>query len=514
MTKELTNSIQLLASNKMSGSFSPKNNFETEADVFSATLDKAAKSYVDKTENKVESDKDYAKNTKNIQTKNNTTDKECTKADNKPDSDVKEQNVTDEQSVQELQEAVQVQQAAKTLIDECAAAADESVALNAVGQDTKKNALANEQLLANIDYDTAGNESVIDEKTLKAILEKVKAAEGESLSQNAQAAVKTERNPAGDTTSDMSRITANIDRTEETTVVKAVTPTDTEVEKSPVIKVTEEVAAGVKENTAANLENKDTTSKIKDKAVAQMTSLEDTNTVVNDAQSTDSSNRNGSSLSQNNAQEQVAKMSVEANSADIANSQAAGSEVFVNKLDAQLSASNKTSSNIPNMLNQNSIMEQVNKQFEQMQQSGSNKVSIILQPENLGRVSVEIMNSKDGIVAKMLTDNQQVKDLFDKNVEALKLNLSSQGVNVNNIKIECTQQSSNNAMNFEQEQFNQSFGNPQHSNQNQTHQSNTQTQSYYGTEYDEFEDVEITGGTEIKNTETIIQHNGKVDYKV
>ena len=72
-------------------------------------------------------------------------------------------------------------------------------------------------------------------------------------------------------------------------------------------------------------------------------------------------------------------------------------------------------------------------------EEGSNKVSIVLQPENLGRVSVEIMSSKDGLVAKMTTDTQQVKELFDKNVEALKSNLSSQGVNVNSIKVECSQ---------------------------------------------------------------------------
>ena len=40
------------------------------------------------------------------------------------------------------------------------------------------------------------------------------------------------------------------------------------------------------------------------------------------------------------------------------------------------------------------------------------KVSIVLQPESLGRVSVEIMNTKDGIVATITTDTQQVTELF------------------------------------------------------------------------------------------------------
>ena len=257
------------------------------------------------------------------------------------------------------------------------------------------------------------------------------------------------------------------------------------------------------------------TSKIKDKAVAQMTAMEDKNTVVTQttAQESSSQQQNGN-LSQNNAQEQVVKMSVEANS-DTGNVQFNGAENFVSKMDAGLSAASKTSSSMQNTLNTNSIMEQVNKQFEHLQQSTANKVTIVLQPENLGRVSVEIMNTKDGITAKMMTDSQQVKDLFDKNIEALKSNLSAQGVNVNNIKVECAQESSNNAMNFEREQFNQSFNNPNSSNHNQTNQSNSQT-VYTNTDNLNFDDAEtdINSGVEIKNIQTMIKHNGKVDYKV
>ena len=62
---------------------------------------------------------------------------------------------------------------------------------------------------------------------------------------------------------DTSRLTANIEQTQETANVKAVTPADTEADKTPVIKVTEEVASQVKENTFNDIENKDNTSKIK-----------------------------------------------------------------------------------------------------------------------------------------------------------------------------------------------------------------------------------------------------------
>ena len=128
------------------------------------------------------------------------------------------------------------------------------------------------------------------------------------------------------------------------------------------------------------------------------------------------------------------------------------------------------------------------------------------------------MNSKDGIVAKMTTDNQQVKELFDKNVEALKNNLSSQGVNVNNIKVECTNESSNNAMNFERNQFEQSFNNQQNPHGNHANQSDKDAKTTYTADFgnanDFDEQTEPNQGVEIKNTQTIIQHNGKVDYTV
>lgn len=317
---------------------------------------------------------------------------------------------------------------------------------------------------------------------------------------------------------DTSRLTANIEQAAEQPVeqtqAKPVTPSDTKSQEAPTIKVTQEVASQVKENVSANIENKDTTSKVKDKAVQTMIALQDTDTTVTESKIANNNNtKNNSSMNQNmtNAGETAVKLSVDQSAVN--QNQITGAETFVNKLDAQLN-SMKNASNQAKTLNQSDIMSQVSSKFEQLQQSGNNKVSIVLQPESLGKVSVEIMNSKDGIVAKMTTDSQQVKELFDKNVEALKSNLSSQGVNVNNIKVECSQESSNNAMNFEREQFNQSFENRQNG-QNQANHSNKDTQTYtsdYSTSSET--EAEAEEGREIKNTQTIIKHNGKVDYTV
>ena len=525
MSAQFTNSIQLLVSNTASdltSSSKSYNNFE-DTDAFSAALDNATKSYADKSENKTNVQKqDYAKDTKDVpnSSKSDNANKTDTN-DNKHEIKDSEKSQTEENQTTGVDETNSQQPEASTQPQEPQTSQTDTTQENTavlLMENPAQNTIVNEQILSNIEQVQTSAETQSTQTSTTVGTDTVTAANAdiEIDTKTIQAAQDIAQEATQATAEEKLKLTNSAQQTPETDAV-ALTPADTEADNAPVIKVTQEVAANTKENSLANaMENKDTTSTIKDKAVAQMTQLEDTNTVVTQSSTTDSSSQqqqNGT-LNGNNAQEQIMKMSVEANS-DVTAGTLTGTETFASKMDVQLSAAAKTSSSVlQNQLNQNSILEQVNKQFEQLQQTGNNKVSIVLQPENLGRVSVEIMNSKDGITAKMLTDNQQVKDLFDKNIEALKSNLSSQGVNVNNIKVECTQESANNAMNFERE-FSQSFDNPNNSsNHNQTNQSNAQ--SSYTADSSGFEEgeIEMNGGVEIKNTQTMIQHNGKVDYEV
>ena len=523
MSAQFTNSIQLLVSNTASdltSSSKSYNNFE-DTDAFSAALDNATKSYADKSENKTNVQKqDYAKDTKDVpnSSKSDNANKTDTN-DSKHEIKDSEKSQTEENQTTGVDDKTPQQTESSTRQEEAQTSQTDTTQQNAAVlllETPAQNVITNEQILSNIEQVQTSAETQSTQTSTTVGTDTVTAANAdiEIDTKTIQAAQDIAQEATQATAEEKLKLTNSAQQTPETDAV-ALTPADTEADNAPVIKVTQEVAANTKENSLANaMENKDTTSTIKDKAVVQMTQLEDTNTVVTQSSTTDSSSQqqNGT-LNGNNAQEQIMKMSVEANS-DVSTGTLTGTETFAGKLDSQLSAAKTSSSVLQNQLNQNSILEQVNKQFEQLQQTGNNKVSIVLQPENLGRVSVEIMNSKDGITAKMLTDNQQVKDLFDKNIEALKSNLSSQGVNVNNIKVECTQESANNAMNFERE-FSQSFDNPNNSsNHNQTNQSNAQ--SSYTADSSGFEEgeIEMNGGVEIKNTQTMIQHNGKVDYEV
>ena len=353
---------------------------------------------------------------------------------------------------------------------------------------------------------------------------KVDAQTVESQKLNTETTANTVKTAKENLASDNTRYTVNIEnavKNQADDTAAVITPTTkpeitTEQSQIPVVKVTDEVAAQA--NTTETLPlNKDFSANAKDKATAQMTQMQDTDTVVTDVknsannQSQANSGQNNNSMAQGNASEQVIKFSVDDTSTTNISTNPA--ESFISRLDAKLGSISKASAQ-NSILNKSDIMSQLNAKFNEMQQAGQNKVSMILQPENLGKVSVEIVNSKDGIIAKMTTENHQVKELLDKNMDALRSNLSSQGVNVNNIKVECTNETSQNAMNFEREQFNQSNFNNQSGQNHQTH--NSESHNTYSSEYTSNDESaeEIISNQPEQTVSAAIQHNGKVDYKV
>lgn len=91
------------------------------------------------------------------------------------------------------------------------------------------------------------------------------------------------------------------------------------------------------------------------------------------------------------------------------------------------------------------IIDQISKQMENMN-TGS-KVNIVLNPESLGKVSVQLINTKEGLSAQFTVATQDAKNLIMKGLDGLKDTLLAQGVNVDNVtvKLNETQNSEYNA---------------------------------------------------------------------
>lgn len=107
--------------------------------------------------------------------------------------------------------------------------------------------------------------------------------------------------------------------------------------------------------------------------------------------------------------------------------------------------------NILTEANPNKILEQITKQMESLN-SGS-RVNIVLNPESLGKVSIQLINTPEGLSAQFTVTTQDAKNLLMKGLDGLKESLLSHGVSVDNVTVKMneTQESEYNADWTEQE---------------------------------------------------------------
>lgn len=291
--------------------------------------------------------------------------------------------------------------------------------------------------------------------------------------------------------------------TVKSSVIPAVTADTGDTEDGVLVKASEKVAQAAKDGTAA--QTQELSSQAKQTAMENLQAIHGTDTTIVESKSStssDSQSDSGSSFSQGNAAEQIIKMSIENADAD----SVLPAQNYSSHADKAVQAVNNVQKTPE--LNKSDIMNQIGTKMQDLPESGSSKVTIILKPEHLGRIQLEIVNTGNGITARMLTENQQVKELLDKNMETLKSQLGAQGVNVNNIKVENTQQTAHNSMNFEREQFSQDFS---HSSQNHNASNADSTKAY---DENGLEFADDLGEIEHEIAKSQILHDGKIDYKV
>ena len=127
-------------------------------------------------------------------------------------------------------------------------------------------------------------------------------------------------------------------------------------------------------------------------------------------------------------------------------------ETFELKLDKTLESQNIQQGQMkPTEITPSKIIEQITKQMEGLQ--NNSKVNIVLNPESLGKVTVQLLKTGEGLSAQFTVASQEVKDMLMKGLDGLKDTLLAQGVGVENvsIKLSDTQKSSYNPDWTEQE---------------------------------------------------------------
>ena len=120
-------------------------------------------------------------------------------------------------------------------------------------------------------------------------------------------------------------------------------------------------------------------------------------------------------------------------------------------------------------LEQNNVLGQITDKIQQMKDGSNAKMTLVLRPNDLGRLSIELSTNHLGLTTNILAQNEDVRNYIEKNIDALKQQLSEAGVNVNTIQIKTAGQEGSSTY-----EGNNHFAQQQNENNNQQNQNQKQ----------------------------------------
>ncbi len=120
-------------------------------------------------------------------------------------------------------------------------------------------------------------------------------------------------------------------------------------------------------------------------------------------------------------------------------------------------------------LEQNNVLGQITDKIQQMKDGSNPRMTLVLRPNDLGRLSIELSTNHLGLTTNILAQNEDVRNYIEKNIDALKQQLSEAGVNVNTIQIKTAGQEGSTTY-----EGNNHFAQQQNENNNQQNQNQKQ----------------------------------------
>ena len=186
-----------------------------------------------------------------------------------------------------------------------------------------------------------------------------------------------------------------------------------------------------------------------EKADIEQEMLEEMDVKIEEVSGSSTSSSDTSEKNFTTAQDEVIKLQIE-------NAEADTSTPVTFAFDRSIKNANAANNQIrlegiTKELNTNDILNQIGSKFEQLKDGSSTKLTMTLRPNDLGRVTIELMSNANGISTNIIAQNSQVKELLDKNIDILKQQLAQQGINVQNIQVKTVEQNA-------QASLNNSFG--------------------------------------------------------
>ena len=169
-------------------------------------------------------------------------------------------------------------------------------------------------------------------------------------------------------------------------------------------------------------------------------------------------------------------------------------------------------------LNANDILNQIGSKFEQLKDGSSTKITMTLRPNDLGRVTIELLSTANGITTNIIAQNSQVKELLDKNIDILKQQLAQQGVNVQNIQVKTVEQNSQANLNNSYNDRNGEQGQNQNNSNSRNDGQNNQNRQHKNENF-KFNHSNIIENVDFENTHnnattSINTLRGKISYNL
>lgn len=153
--------------------------------------------------------------------------------------------------------------------------------------------------------------------------------------------------------------------------------------------------------------------------------------------------------------------------------------VSVHKVHSQqstMTVGTQTTASASNQVNisKEDVLAQIHSKLQMINSTSNAKLTMVLNPESLGKVSIQLINTKDGLTAELQVASQSVKDILDSNLSNLKDTLSAQGVQVNDMSVKVSQSENNADMDYTEQEGN--GGNKQE--QEKRHQEQEQEKEF------------------------------------
>lgn len=179
----------------------------------------------------------------------------------------------------------------------------------------------------------------------------------------------------------------------------------------------------------------------------------------------------GSALS---VSDEITKLALSENSS-ISTAETAGNVVYdsigANKIIKTADFMSFKMDKITQELDNTDFLSKISNKIENLAQNQGQKLTLVLRPHDLGRLSIEMIKTNNGLSANILAQNDTVRNYIEKHIQGLKDQLAQSGVNVNNIQIKTA--GSNNTSNYqgnESQKDNLAQDNKQNSEQGKNNQ--------------------------------------------